>query len=248
MQEDGGVRMTERRLPRRRDPRRRHRARTGGRGADGAVRGCRRVRLPPRGDRGFRRGGRLPARRRADDSGGDRDRAPRAGHTEGTGRPAGVRLPDGTEAGLLGGVLRNGLDLYANVRPIAAAARDRVSRCASSRAASTTRSCGRTPRASTSPAARGRQRLRDDRHAARDPGRLRADRPVACELARRRPGAPGGRREAGDLVDKANVLPACTSSGRSSWRSRPGYPDIDAECLYVDAAAQALVMRPSIST
>src|SRR5262245_62027940 len=29
-----------------------------------------------------------------------------------------VRNPDGTEAGILGGVLRNGLDLYANVRPI----------------------------------------------------------------------------------------------------------------------------------
>src|SRR5437588_6765628 len=29
-----------------------------------------------------------------------------------------VRLPDGTEAGLLGGVLRTGLDLYANVRPV----------------------------------------------------------------------------------------------------------------------------------
>ncbi len=29
-----------------------------------------------------------------------------------------ARLPDGTEAGLLGGVLRIGLDLYANVRPI----------------------------------------------------------------------------------------------------------------------------------
>src|SRR4030042_1695994 len=30
----------------------------------------------------------------------------------------GVRLPDGTEAGVLGGVLRSGFDLYANVRPI----------------------------------------------------------------------------------------------------------------------------------
>ena len=29
-----------------------------------------------------------------------------------------VRLPDGTEAGLLGGVLRGGLDLFANLRPI----------------------------------------------------------------------------------------------------------------------------------
>ncbi|MEX1159187.1 MAG: isocitrate/isopropylmalate family dehydrogenase, partial [Thermomicrobiales bacterium] len=29
-----------------------------------------------------------------------------------------VRLPDGTEAGLLGGVPRTGLDTYANVRPI----------------------------------------------------------------------------------------------------------------------------------
>lgn len=33
------------------------------------------------------------------------------------GLPA-VRHRDGTEAGLLGGILRNGLDLYANVRPI----------------------------------------------------------------------------------------------------------------------------------
>ncbi len=29
-----------------------------------------------------------------------------------------VRKPDGTEAGLLGGILRVGFDLYANVRPI----------------------------------------------------------------------------------------------------------------------------------
>src|ERR1700754_749918 len=29
-----------------------------------------------------------------------------------------VRLPDGTEAGLLGGILRTGLDAYANIRPI----------------------------------------------------------------------------------------------------------------------------------
>src|SRR6185369_4297528 len=29
-----------------------------------------------------------------------------------------VRLPDGTEAGLLGGILRVGLDLFANVRPV----------------------------------------------------------------------------------------------------------------------------------
>ena len=29
-----------------------------------------------------------------------------------------VRLPDGTEAGVLGGRLRNGLDLYVNLRPI----------------------------------------------------------------------------------------------------------------------------------
>ncbi len=29
-----------------------------------------------------------------------------------------MRLPDGTEAGLLGGILRVGFDLYANVRPV----------------------------------------------------------------------------------------------------------------------------------
>src|SRR5690348_7343054 len=30
----------------------------------------------------------------------------------------GVRTPDGIEAGVLGGILRQGLDLYANLRPI----------------------------------------------------------------------------------------------------------------------------------
>lgn len=29
-----------------------------------------------------------------------------------------VHAPDGTEAGILGGVLRTGLDVYANIRPI----------------------------------------------------------------------------------------------------------------------------------
>src|SRR5208337_4643648 len=31
---------------------------------------------------------------------------------------SGVRQPDGTEAGVLGGTLRIGFDLYANIRPI----------------------------------------------------------------------------------------------------------------------------------
>ncbi len=30
----------------------------------------------------------------------------------------GVRRPDGTEAGVLGGILRSGFDLYANIRPL----------------------------------------------------------------------------------------------------------------------------------
>jgi len=64
------------------------------------------------------------------------------------GDPA-VRAPDGTEAGVLGGVLRPGLDAYANIRPIRLyPGWPRCSRGAR-RARSTTWSCARTPRAST---------------------------------------------------------------------------------------------------
>jgi isocitrate/isopropylmalate dehydrogenase len=46
------------------------------------------------------------------------------------------------------------------------------------------------------------------------------------------------------LVDKANVLASMYFFRQVFLEVAAGYPDITAECLYVDAAAQALVMRP----
>jgi 3-isopropylmalate dehydrogenase len=45
-------------------------------------------------------------------------------------------------------------------------------------------------------------------------------------------------------VDKANVLRSLYFFREVFLEVAAGYPDIEAECLYVDAAAQALVMTP----
>jgi isocitrate/isopropylmalate dehydrogenase len=155
-----------------------------------------------------------------------------------------VRLPDGTEAGLLGGVLRNGLDLYANVRPVELLP-------------------GITSRLRAEPGsidyvivrenteglylARGRgtgnSRAMTDTLLVTREGCERIAR-FAFELARRRHGAPADRVRRVTLVDKANVLASMYFFRQVFLEVAEGYPDISAECLYVDAAAQALVMRP----
>jgi 3-isopropylmalate dehydrogenase len=156
----------------------------------------------------------------------------------------GVRLPDGTEAGLLGGVLRNGLDLYANVRPIQLLP-------------------GITSRLRAEPGsidyvivrenteglylARGRgtgnSRAMSDTLLVTRTGCERIAR-FAFELAGSRRGAPADRVSRVTLVDKANVLASMYFFREVFLEVAAGYPDIAAECLYVDAAAQALVMRP----
>ena len=67
----------------------------------------------------------------------------------------------------------------------------------------------------------------------------------AFDLARKRSGAPGDGKVRVTCVDKSNVL-------RSMWFFRSifqevgeEYPDIEKDLLYSDAAAQALVQRPS---
>jgi 3-isopropylmalate dehydrogenase len=145
----------------------------------------------------------------------------------------GVRLPDGTEAGLLGGVLRGGLDLFANVRPVLAlpgiegplhavpGSIDYV-----------------IVRENTEGLYASRGKGVGNDHAVTDtllvtrPGTERVVR-YAFELARTRAGAPvdGVRRVT--CVDKANVLEVAAE-----------YEEIEAECRYVDAAAQALVLEP----
>jgi isocitrate/isopropylmalate dehydrogenase len=159
----------------------------------------------------------------------------------------GVRRADGTEAGLLGGILRNGLDLYANVRPIRLLP-------------------GVTTRLRAEPGAIDYVIVRENTeglYAARGKGvgndwavadtllitregsrRIAA---FAFDLARQRAseaGAAGGQRPRVTLVDKANVLRSMYLFRTVFLETAEQYPDVEAECLYADAAAQALVMNP----
>ena len=162
----------------------------------------------------------------------------------------GVRRPDGTEAGLLGGILRNGLDLYANVRPIRLLP-------------------GVTTRLRAEPGAIDYVIVRENTeglYAARGKGvgndwavadtllitregsrRIAA---FAFDLARQRAseagaaGTAGGKGPRVTLVDKANVLRSMYLFRTVFLETAEQYPDVESECLYADAAAQALVMNP----
>ncbi|MGI5151530.1 isocitrate/isopropylmalate dehydrogenase family protein [Plantactinospora sp. CA-294935] len=154
-----------------------------------------------------------------------------------------VRLPDGTEAGLLGGVLRNGLDLYANVRPITLLPG--------------VRSALRVDdgidyvivRENTEGLYASRGKGVGNNHAMTDTlmvtrtGCERIAR-YAFELARNRSGAPGDGVRRVTCVDKANVLRSMYFFRSVFLEVAAEYPDIEPECQYVDAAAQALVMSP----
>jgi isocitrate/isopropylmalate dehydrogenase len=156
----------------------------------------------------------------------------------------GVRHPDGTEAGLLGGVLRNGLDLYANVRPI------RLLPGIASRLRAEPGSIDYViVRENTEGLYLSRGRGTGNSHAMSDTllvtraGCERIAR-FAFELARRRGGAPADGVTRVTLVDKANVLASMAFFRQVFGEVAAAYPDVAAEWLYVDAAAQALVMRP----
>jgi 3-isopropylmalate dehydrogenase len=156
-----------------------------------------------------------------------------------------VRLPDGTEAGLLGGVLRTGLDTYANVRPI---------RLLPGIQSATRFSPGEIDyvivRENTEGlyASRGRGVAND--WAASDvmfmtrPGVERVCR-FAFELARKqiRASREGTRRVT--CVDKSNVLRSFGFFRSIFSEIAAEYPDIEPDYLYADAAAQALVMDPT---
>ena len=154
----------------------------------------------------------------------------------------GVRLPDGTEAGVLGGRFRNGLDLYVNLRPIKLYPNI------------PTALAHRQPgdidwvmvRENTEGlyASRGNGIVANTGQAATDTlmiTRTGTERIVryAFEEARRR---NGKKRVA--CVDKSNVLRSFAFFRRIFKEIAVNYPDIDTDFLYVDAAAQALVMEP----
>ncbi len=151
----------------------------------------------------------------------------------------GVRLPDGTEAGLLGGILRIGLDAYANVRPVRllpgveaplkakAGEIDYVIVRENTEGLYLSRGKGV-----------GTSEAMADTLLVTRKGVERVAR-YAFELARRRNGA-----KQVTCVDKANVLASLAFFRRVFDEVGETYPDIRREHLYADAAAQALVLEP----
>ncbi|TWF94296.1 isocitrate/isopropylmalate dehydrogenase family protein [Saccharopolyspora dendranthemae] len=151
-----------------------------------------------------------------------------------------VRKADGTEAGVLGGVLRNGLDTYANVRPVrllpgvrdAADPIDYVVVRENTEGLYLSRGSG----------------VRNER-AASDQllmTRVGVERIVrfAFETARTRNGAPVDGVQRVTCVDKSNVLRSFAFFRDIFDEIAADYPDVEADHRYTDAAAHDLVAVP----
>ena len=155
-----------------------------------------------------------------------------------------VRGADGTEPGLLGGVLRIQLDAFANVRPVKllpgidapikakpgdidyVIVRENTEGMYLSRGKGV-----------------GTDQAVTDTMLITRKGTERVAR-YAFELARKRNGAPSDGKRRVTCVDKSNVL-ASHAFFRSVFDEVANlYPDIERDHVYADAAAQALVMRP----
>ena len=155
-----------------------------------------------------------------------------------------VRKPDGTEAGLLGGLLRIGLDTFANVRPI---------RLLPGVAAATRAEPGSIDyviiRENTEGLYLSRGAGVRNYHAAVDQmlitraGTERIAR-FAFEKARQRSGAPRDGVRRVTCVDKSNVLRSFALFREVFDEVAAEYPDIEADHIYADAAAHALVVEP----
>ena len=156
----------------------------------------------------------------------------------------GVVHPDGTEAGLLGGTLRVGLDLFANVRPVTLwpgllapltmrpGAIDYVIVRENTEGLYASRGLGVANAWAAS-----------DVLLMTRPGVERIAR-FAFERARERDGAPSDGVRRVTCVDKANVLRSFAFFRAIFDEIAVEFPDIEAEHLHTDAAAQALVMGP----
>ncbi|MBI4202994.1 MAG: isocitrate/isopropylmalate dehydrogenase family protein [Chloroflexi bacterium] len=155
-----------------------------------------------------------------------------------------VRYPDGTEAGLLGGVLRNGLDLYANVRPVKlwpgvdapikakAGEIDYVIIRENTEGLYLSRGLGV-----------GNDEAMADMLLMTRKGVERVCR-FAFEAARKRSGSPSDGVRRVTCVDKSNVLRSFAFFRRIFQEVGEQYPDIEQDFLYSDAAGQDLVRRP----
>ncbi|WP_232212945.1 isocitrate/isopropylmalate dehydrogenase family protein [Saccharomonospora saliphila] len=172
-----------------------------------------------------------------------------------------VRTPDGVEAGVLGGVLRTGLDTYANVRPVRLLPGvDSALSPSRARSPGGWRGQGRAGPADSAIdyvlvrenteglyASRGkgvgnRWAVSDTLLTTRE-GSLRVAR-RAFELAARRSGAPADGVRRVTCVDKSNVLRSHALFREMVTEAAAGYPDVELEYRYADAAAQDLVLRP----
>jgi len=155
-----------------------------------------------------------------------------------------VRRPDGTEAGVLGGILRGGLDTYANVRPIrllpgaATPLRpesgpvDYVIVRENTEGLYLSRGLGV-----------GNDRAVSDQLLLTRTGVERVVR-YAFELARTRPGAPADGVHRVTCVDKSNVLRSFAFFRRIFDEVAAAYPGIEADHRYADAAGHDLVADP----
>lgn len=157
----------------------------------------------------------------------------------------GVRRPDGTESGLLGGVLRGGLDTYANVRPIqlfegvktpvvhAPGTIDYVIVRENTEGLYLSRGLGI-----------GTSNAMVDQLFISRAGTERVAR-YAFELARTRNGAPADGVRRVTVVDKSNVLRSFALFHDVVEEVAKEYPDIELDHRYSDAAAHDLVLTPS---
>jgi 3-isopropylmalate dehydrogenase len=158
-----------------------------------------------------------------------------------TGLPQ-VRLPDGTEAGVLGGRFRNGLDLYVNLRPIKLY--PNVPTVLANRQAGEIDWVMVRENTEGLYASRGNGIVANTGQAATDTmmiTRLGSERIIrfAFEEARRRNG-----KKRVTCVDKSNVLRSLAFFRQIFGEIAQEYPDIEPDYMYVDAAAQALVLTP----
>ena len=156
-----------------------------------------------------------------------------------------VRNPDGTEAGILGGVLRKGLDLYANVRPVFL-----FPGVTSALAGKGSGDINYTiVRENTEGAYFSRGQGEVTREGVKDTisitrGSTERIARFAFELARKRLGAPQDGVKRVTCVDKSNVLRSFVLFRQVFREVGEAYPDIEKDYLYADAAAQALVLWP----
>lgn len=162
-----------------------------------------------------------------------------------TGLP-GVRKPDGTEAGVLGGILRNGFDLYANLRPIrlfpntASPLRGKIADSIdylflreNTEGLYLSRGLGVVSNSAVA----------DILMVTRE-GCERISR-FAFNLAiKKERGAPEDGQKRVTLIEKSNVLRSFVFFREIFLDVARETPEVEVESLYADAASAALITRP----